>query len=154
MRGEYIMATPRLSNGAIIALMTTSIFLTIVTAGMLSTQTIPSSGTVTTVNVGVYTDSGCTQNCTSISWGAIYPGDSGSVTVRVKNIGTMPITLSMTAVSWAPNYADDYLTISWDQQGTVLDVDDSVSATLTLTADPDTGELADFSFDVVITGAE
>ena len=72
----------------------------------------------------------------------------------MKNTGTMPITLSMTATSWGPNYADDYLTISWDQQGTVLDVDDSVSATLTLTADTDTGDLADFSFDIVIIGAE
>jgi hypothetical protein len=148
------MTIPKLSTGAIIALAATSIFLTLVTAGIIATQTIPSSGTVTTVNVGVYTDSGCTENCTSISWGTMYPGNSTSVTVYVKNTGTKQITLSMTAISWAPEDADDYLTLSWDQQGTVLDADDSVSAELTLTADPDTGDLADFSFDIIITGAE
>ena len=148
------MTVPKLSTGAIIALATTSIFLTLVTAGIIATQTIPSNGTVTTVNVGVYTNSECTENCTSISWGAIYPGNSTSVTVYVKNTGTKQITLSMTANSWVPEDADDYLTLSWDQQGTVLDADDSVSANLTLTADRDTGDLADFSFDIVITGSE
>ena len=148
------MTIPKLSTGAIIALATASIFLTLVTAGIIATQTIPSNGTVTTVNVGVYTNSECTENCTSISWGAIYPGNSTSVTVYVKNTGTKQITLSMTANSWAPEDADDYLTLSWDQQGIVLNAGDSVSANITLTADPDTGDLADFSFDIVITGSE
>jgi hypothetical protein len=148
------MAIPKLSTGVIIALAATSIFLTLVTAGIIVTQTMPSTGTVTTVNVGVYSDSECTQNCTSISWGSIYPGNSTSRIIYVKNTGTVPITITMTSGSWAPTDADDYLTLSWDQQNTVLDVDESVSANLTLSVDSDTDDLADFSFNIVITGAE
>ena len=36
----------------------------------------PTSGTIVGVNVGVYADSGCTQNLTSISWGSVYPGET------------------------------------------------------------------------------
>ena len=148
------MATPKLSTGVIIALAATSIFLTLVTAGIIATQTIPSSGTVTTVNVGVYTDSECTQNCTSISWGVIYPGNSTSTTIYVKNNGTIPITLSMATDSWAPTEASDCLTLTWDQEGTELVVGELVSANLTLSAASDTGDLTDFNFNIAITGAE
>jgi len=148
------MATPKLSTGVIIALATTSIFLTLVTAGIIATQTIPSSGTVTTVNVSVYSDSGYTQNCTSISWGSLYPGNSTIKTIYVKNTGTIPITLTMTTDSWVPTDADDYLTLTWNKESTNLGVGESVSANLTLTAASTTGDLSDFSFNIVITGAE
>jgi hypothetical protein len=148
------MATPKLSTGVIIALAATSIFLTLVTAGIIATQTIPSNGTVTTINVGVYSDSGCTQNCTSINWGSLYPGNSTSITVYVKNTGTIPITLTMTTNSWTPTNASECLTITWDQEDTILNAGAEVPAHLTLTADLDTGNLTDFSVNIVITGSE
>ena len=148
------MATARLSIAAIIALATTGIFLTLVTAGIISTQSIPSDGTITAVDVGVYSNIECSQNCTSISWGSLYPSNSTTRTVYVKNIGTVPITLSMTPVNWDPTDASTYLTLTWNQQGTVLGVGDSVTATLTLTAAADTGDLQDFNVNIVISGAE
>jgi hypothetical protein len=148
------MTPSKLSTGAIIALATTGIFLTLVTAGIISTQTIPSDGTLTTVNVCVFSDDDCTLNCTSISWGSLRPGDSTTQTVYVKNTGTVPVTLSMTANGWDPTNADDYLEVTWNQQGTVLAVDDDVTAILTLTAAAETGDLQDFNVDIVITGAE
>jgi hypothetical protein len=148
------MATPKLSTGVVIAIATTGIFLTLVTAGIIATQTIPSNGTITTVNVGVYSNINCTENCTAINWGSLYPGNSTSITVYVKNTGTVPITLTMNANNWNPTNADDYLTIEWNQQNTELDVGESVAANLTLTADPDTGDLQDFNCNIVITGTE
>jgi hypothetical protein len=148
------MAIPKLSTGAIIALAATSVFLTLVTAGIIATQTISSDGTVTTIDVDVYSDSACSQNCTSISWGTLHPGDSINRTVYVKNTGTRPITLSMTTENWTPEGADTYLTLTWDQEGTVLDADDFVPANLTLSADSDTGDLTDFSFDIIVAGTE
>ena len=148
------MALPKLSIGAIIALAAAGIFLTLVTAGVIVTQTVSSNGTITTVNVGVYSDSQCTQNLTSVSWGALYPGNSTTKTIYVKNTGVVPITLTMTTQSWTPTSASSVLTLTWDQQDTVLDPDQSTSATLTLTADSDTGSLTDFSFNIIITGTE
>ena len=148
------MAIPKLSTGVIIALAATSIFLTLVTAGIIVTQTVPSTGTVTTVNVGVYSDSECTQNCTSISWGSMYPGNSTSRIIYVKNTGTVPITLSMTTDSWEPIEAEDYLTLTWNPEDDTLNPGQSTPATLTLLVAPDTGNLTTFNFNIIITGTE
>jgi hypothetical protein len=149
------MATRKLSTGAIIALAATGIFLTLVTAGLIATQTIPSDGTVVSpVNIGVYLDDQCTQNCTNISWGALNPGAATSKTVYVKNTGTASITLTMTTESWTPTTANSTITLTWDQQDTVLDAGQSTPAILTLTVASDTGDLTNFSFDIIVTGTE
>jgi hypothetical protein len=148
------MTTPKISTGAMIALVATSIFLTLVTAGIIVTQTIPSNGTITGVNLGVYLDSDCTQNCTTISWGSICPGDSVNRTVYLKNTGDVPITLAINAENWAPGEADEYLTLSWDREDTTLQADQAISANLILSAASNTADLTDFSFDIVITGLE
>jgi hypothetical protein len=143
------------STATIIALTATGIFLTLVTAGLIATQTIPSDGTVISpVNIGVYTDSDCTQNCTNISWGTLNPNTTTHKTVYVKNTGTTPVTLTMTTENWTPTNADDYLTLTWDQQNTVLDAGQSVPANLTLTVAADTGDLTNFSYNIIITGTE
>ena len=82
------------------------------------------------------------------------PSDAVNKTVYVKNTGTRTITLSMTPGNWAPGDASTSLTLTWDQEGTILDADEFVPANLTLSVDSDTGDLADFSFDIVIAGAE
>jgi archaellum component FlaG (FlaF/FlaG flagellin family) len=148
------MATPKLSIGAIIALAAAGIFLTLVTAGVVVTQSVPSNGTITAVNVGVYSNSLCTQNLTSISWGTVSPGSTATITCYVKNTGNVPITLTMNTASWLPSNANSYLTLTWNRQDTVLNAGQSVSATLTLTVASSTGSLTDFSFNTIITGTE
>ena len=96
----------RLSMGIIIALAATGIFLSIVTAGLIATQIVPSDGTVAAINVSVYSDSECTQNCTSVSWEILYPGNSTSRMIYVKNNGTVPVTLTMATGSWMPTTAN------------------------------------------------
>jgi hypothetical protein len=145
----------KLSTATIIALTATATFLTLVTAGLIATQTIPSDGTVISpVNIGVYTDSDCTQNCTNISWGTLNPNTTTNKTIYVKNTGTVPLTLSMTTESRTPTDADDYLTLTWDQQSTILNPDETTPANLTLSVAADTGDLTSFSFNIVITGTE
>jgi hypothetical protein len=144
----------KISIGVIIALAATGIFLSLVTAGLIATQTVPSNGTVSAVNVGVYSDSGCTQNLTSISWGTLYPGNSTTRTIYVKNTGTLPITLTLTSGSWVPTTANTVLTLTWNRQNTVLNAGQSVDATLTLAAASSTGSLTNFSFNIIITGTE
>ena len=59
------MTSQKVSKTAIIAITVAILSLTLTTAGLLSAnQTVPMSGTINAVNVGVYSDSGCTQNCT------------------------------------------------------------------------------------------
>ncbi len=61
------------SKFVVIALTITAIVLTSTTVAVLTVnQNVSSSGTVSTSpNIGVYSDSGCTQNKTAINWGTI-----------------------------------------------------------------------------------
>ena len=147
------MAIRTVSMGAIIAIAVTGIFLTVVSAGVLTaSQSVTSSGTITAVNVGVYADSGCTQSCSNIDWGTLPPGNSTNRIVYVKNTGTVPVTLSLSTTNWTPSNANNYLTLSWDRTNYVLNAGSSIQATLTLTASSGAGSLTSFSFNVVITG--
>jgi hypothetical protein len=149
------MAIRTISMGAIIAIAVTGLFLTVITTGGLtSSQSVPSGGTITSVFVGVYTDSTCTQNCTSIDWGGLAPGASTTRAIYVKNTGTVPVTLSMTTTSWVPSNANTYLTVTWNRETSVLAAGSSVSAILTLTASASAGSITTFSFNIVISGTQ
>jgi hypothetical protein len=147
------MAIPKLSTGAIIALAMVGLILTVTTTGLLSiSKTLDSTGTVTAINVGVYSDSGCTNPMTSIDWGTISPGNSITSTVYVKNTGNSPITLSMTKANWIPTGANGPITVTWNKEGTTLSVGQSVAALLTLTVSSGISGITEFSVDIVITG--
>ena len=105
--------------------------LTLTTTGLLiANQTVPLSGTITTINVGVYLDNDCTQNCTSLNLGSIYPGDTVNQTVYIKNTGTTSVILSMTANNWNPTSASSYLTLSWNRENSILNPGESIQAIL------------------------
>jgi hypothetical protein len=149
------MAMLKISKGAAIAIAATGLFLTLLTTGLLmSQQTIPSGGTVTTVNIGVYLDSSCTQNATFVNWGFLRPGDNATETLYIKNNGTAPVTLTMTTESWQPTNASALMTLTWNLENTVLNATQSTEAVLTLSVSPDAGNLGDFGFNIIITGIE
>ena len=149
------MNKPQISLGVVIALATAGLFLTVISAGVLSdSQTVPSTGQISGVNVGVYTDPACTVNCTSISWGNVAPGTTVTRTIYIKNTGNIAVTLSMATSGWNPSNANNYLTQAWDRSGYTLGQGASISAMLTLTASANTGSLTSFSYNIVITGTQ
>ena len=63
-----------------------------------STKTIPTSGVIAGVDLGVYLDSACTNPVYSINWTAAAPlNPGGDVTqqVYIENRGTTDMTLSL-----------------------------------------------------------
>jgi len=125
-----------------------------VTFAFLSSQrAIPSSGLVVSVGVGVYSDAGCTVNVTSVDWGSVYPGESVSRVVYVKNTGNAPITLGMATGGWNPAVAEGQLAISWNREGASLSPNGSIAATLTLTVSASVHDVASFSANIIITGS-
>ena len=147
------MAIPKLSGGAIIALAATAIFLTMTTAGLLSiNQSVSSSGVISSVDLGVYQEWGCTNNLTSVAWGTLSPGDTATRTIYVKNIGTAPITLTMTTTDWNPTNANGPITLTWDRENTILDAGSVIAATLTLSVSPSISGITTFDMDIMITG--
>jgi hypothetical protein len=149
------MKPKKIPSIAIIALTITALALTLTTAAVLSSnQTVPLSGTINAVNLGVYTDSACTIPATALTAGTLNPGGTATQTVWIKNTGNVPETLTMTTSNWTPSNANTYLTLTWNRQNTVLNAGASIQATLTLTAASNTGTLTTFSCDVTLTGTQ
>jgi len=149
------MKFKKLSKFAVIALTIAAVALTATTAAVLSiNQNVSLNGSITAVNLGVYSDSACTQTCSSLSVGTLNPGGTSTQTVYIKNTGNVPETLTMTASNWTPSTASTYLTLSWNQQNTVLPAGQSIQATLTLTAASNTGSLTTFSCSITLTGTQ
>ena len=124
------------------------------TSAFLSQQrSIPSTGLVLAVNLGVYADAGCSVNLTAIDWGSLYPGDSASRTVYVKNSGNTPIVLSMSTNGWTPSIAEGQLSVSWDREDVSLGPGESTAAVLTLAVSASVHDVASFTVNVVISGS-
>jgi len=139
----------------VVALAIVGTVLTLTTWGLLSSsQTIPYSGTVTAINLAIYSDSSLTQNCTSLTTGSITIGTTATQTIYVKNTGTIPETLTMTVNNWNPANASSSLTLTWNQQNVVLSAGQVVPATLTLTVASNVGSLTTFSCSATFTGTQ
>ena len=149
------MKPKKIPSIAIIALTITALALTLTTAAVLSTsQNVSFGGTINAVNLGVYSDSACTQTVTSLNVGTLNPGGTGTQTIYIKNTGNIPETLTMTTNNWTPTNASSSLTLNWNRQNTVLNAQASIQATLTLTAASNTGSLTTFSCDITLTGTQ
>lgn len=142
----------------LIVLIATAATLSAVTAGVLiSQQNVPASGSVggsiiSTVNIGVYSDPQVTTNCSNIDWGNLNSGDTATKTIYIQNTGSISETLSMTATNWNPTAASSRLFLTWNQEGAAIEAGAVVPATLTLNVAADTGDLSDFSLNIVISG--
>jgi hypothetical protein len=137
----------------LIALSTATLLLVVTTAGLLTTtQTLSSTGTITSVNLGVYSNSACTIPLTTINWGSVTPGSQATQTIYIKNTGNVAETLTMASNSWSPSNAGSYLTITWSPAQSNLAAGASTSATITLSASSGASALSTFNVNIVITG--
>lgn len=144
---------------SVFTLVTIGLFLTVAsvcllqTSGLLNiTQTVPTSGYVTAINLGVYKDNSCSENLTNIDWGSLSPGDIIYKAIYVKNTGNSPVNIHMTTDSWNPIEANGPITLTWNQENTVLNAGEVVKATLTLNVAANISGINDFSFNIIITG--
>jgi hypothetical protein len=112
---------------------------------LLASRQITHIGKIEAVGVGVYWDSTCTQNCTSIDWGLIAPGSSATRTIFVRNEGNVPGTLSLTTQDWNPPSVANFLSLSWNFSG-VIQPQQVVPIKLTLTVSAGISGITDFSF--------
>ncbi len=142
-----------ISTHVFLAIILVVMLLSLSTLGLLTiTQTISSSGTITTANVGVFSDSQCTQPLSTINWGSVSPGASVSQTIYIKNTGDLPLTLAMSTSNWNPSTAGTSMTITWNREGTVLGTDQSTSAVLTLAVNSGISGVTTFSVNILISG--
>ena len=122
---------------------------------LIASQTIPNTGNVKAVGVGVYSDSACTQEVLSIQWGILDPGESSDETVYIRNEGNVAVVLNMATENWDPASASSYITLGWNlEEGYVLNHGQSVETVLTLSVSSSISGVESFTFDIIITGTE
>ena len=128
-------------------------------SGVMNTsKTLPSTGSIKSINVEVYWDFDCTQKATVIDWNILEPGDIVNKTVYVKNSGSSGVTLSaratlyMSFTDWIPVEAENLFSFTWDMEGATVEADDVVQAVLMLEVSESITEDTDFSFSIVIKG--
>jgi hypothetical protein len=150
------MAMRRIDIGVILTIVMTGIIVSVLASSLLiAYRRIPNGGNVRAVGVGVYWDDTCTSNVTEINWGFLQLGEIVDKTVFIKNGGTLPVVLNMTAENWNSTPASQYVTLSWNRESYVLNTTEPVvQAVLTLSVSSETVGVTAFSFDIVITGTE
>jgi len=148
------MAMQKTATVGIAVAVAAIMMLTSVFALLQSNRTVSNTGTITTVNVGVYQDSSCTLVLSTIDWGNVAPGSSPNKTIYVKNTGSTPISLNITVNTWNPSNAANYMTLTWNQESTVLNVGNSVATLLVLSVSPSITGITTFSFNATITGTQ
>lgn len=123
-------------------------------SGLLNVErTISSTGSIKSINVEVYWDSGCTQVVDDVDWGQAMPGEDVVKTVYVKNFGNSPMTLSLSYSAWSPVEAGYYLSLAWNREGSVVNAGSVRSAELTLSVDYSISGISDYSFNILIQGS-
>jgi hypothetical protein len=124
-----------------------------VTSSLQSNRTMPSVGEVKAIGVGIYWDQSCTTEVSSIEWGVLEPGSSKNVTVYIRNEGNSAANLTMNTSNWNPANASDYIDLSWDYQGQVINVNEVLEVTFTLIVSSEIQGITSFSFDIIIVGS-
>lgn len=103
-------------------------------------------------NIEIYWDSKCTKKVSSIDWGSLKPGTNQTVTLFIKNKGKTQVTLSYYTSNWNPSEVTNYLYLSWDYAGQVIEFRETVQVSFTLHASEDAKEIENFSFDITTIG--
>lgn len=119
-------------------------------------RTISNLGKIKGINVEVYTDSSGTTILDAIDWDWVEPGESYNYTIYVKQTANYPwVTLSMWTDNWVPSSTSDYITVTWDSEGLVInkfDQPEPCIITLSVNATVIEAGIQDFSFEITIEG--
>ena len=147
------MAMQKATIGALLVLATVGIVMSAFGA-LTATRKIGSSGSISAIGVGIYSDGGCTIPLMGISWGTLNPGGSVNYTLYAKNTGNIPVTLNMATSNWNPPSASSYMTVTWNEEGYRLPASSVVQAVLTLTVSSSITNITSFSVDITITALQ
>jgi hypothetical protein len=149
------MEMQKTSIGLILVIAVVSIVMVALVSGLLGAgRTVPNTGNVKTIGVEAYWDSACTSRVSSIDWGLMEAGGSKAIGIYVRNNGTAAETLSMTTSNWNPSNSSSQISLVWNCTNYALAHESVVGALLTLSVSSTVSGISNFSFNIVITGAE
>jgi hypothetical protein len=114
---------------------------------------ISNRAAIKAVGVGVYQDPALTVHLTEIDWGVLEAGEEKNHTAYVKNESNVPVTLFLNTENWSPVNASALITVTWDYDGHLVDVDGVIEVTFTLAVEPSISGIKTFTFDMIIVGS-
>lgn len=82
-------------------------------AALSSTGKFGSHRRIVSIGVQVFDNAALSVECKTLIGMTLTAGASNTHTVWLKNNGTIPITLSMSAGDWVPLVAQQYVSFSW-----------------------------------------
>lgn len=139
----------------LITVMTMAVSAVVLTSGILfGNKIINNEGNIHAIGVGVYWESACTNEISTIDWGYIEPDSSQNITIYIRNEGDVPMTLDMTTDNWSPSLALTYITLNWNREGDQVNAQSVLETILTLSVSSSISNVSSFSFDITITGTE
>lgn len=106
---------------------------------------LPSLATIKTIEVETYWDPDGENMRETLTWNEIQIEKLGedeikvtpvNTTLYVKSVSNFRVTLNMFLTDWSPVEISDYLTVSWDYNGTILSPREIIPVTITLSASP------------------
>lgn len=123
---------------------------------------VPSLGTIKTIGVEAYWDPNFENKTEIIDWGTIWPGSSINKTFYIRSVSNFKATLNLNATNWNPANISEYITLSWNYNGTLVNPGEIIQVTLTLSASSSNSfinylianDVKDFSFDITIDASE
>jgi hypothetical protein len=104
---------------------------------------LPSLGTIKTIGVETYWDPDGENIRENLTWNEIriekvgwdeFEMNQVNTTLYVKSVSNFRVTLDMFLTDWNPAEISDYLTVSWDYNGTTLSPGEIIPVTMTLSA--------------------
>jgi len=114
--------------------------------------TIQNQGTVTSINISIYSDSACTEPLTAIHWGSIKVGETKTSMAYLRNEGTLAVTVTLSVGDWVPSASSGALSLTWDSENAQVEVGNVQPVVFSLKAL--NNNVTGFAFRTIVTGIE
>jgi hypothetical protein len=86
-----------------------------------------------------------------VDFGLLDAGSQKDFTFYLRNEGNTDIALSMTAKNWNPTEAANYMSLTWNREGQLMEPDQVMSCVLTLTVSPNIQDISSYDLTITIT---
>jgi hypothetical protein len=132
----------------IVALLASSVYFYV--RGEQITKQVGTSGITASANLVILNES-ANATITNVYWGVVRQGEQRNININVRNVGNIPVTLSVTTANYDPTNAATWLSFNTDYVGTVLSPNDTLPVQLQLTPGLSAPAGQAFSFTILIT---
>ena len=118
---------------------------------MVFSRIIKCIGRLKIVAFELYKDAQLSEKLTQIDWGELQPGSHKDVKVWLQNGGSTPFIIMYDDHDWIPPEADNFITLSWDYNGSPIQQREVRAITLSLTVSEDIQGIYEYSFDITFS---